>query len=353
MRTPSGTGSGGRPTLEVVAERAGVSRATASRVLRGASNVSAQARDAVLRAADELAYTVNRAARSLVTRRSDSIAFLVAEDEDRLFSDPYVAKILRGAHREIAAAGLQLVFVIASDPADVAQFEQYARSGHVDGVLLISLHGDDRLPQQLEAAGVPTVLNGRPLSGDPSLFYVDSDNVAGGATATQALLDGGRRRIATITGPLDMSAGQDRLAGYRRALQTGGVAADDRMIVTGDFTAEGGARAMTELLDRGVGFDGLFAASDLTALGAIRVLTERGRTVPEEVAVVGFDDVREASLATPPLTTVRQPIEELGTTMARTLLRRLGGTPEAGEAAGDVAERATVLPVELIRRLSA
>lgn len=349
MRTPSGAGSGRRPTLEVVAERAGVSRATASRVLRGASNVSAQARDAVLRAADDLAYTVNRAARSLVTRRSDSIAFLVAEDEDRLFTDPYFLGILRGAHREIAAAGLQLVFVIASDPADVAHFEQYARSGHVDGVLLISLHGDDRLPQQLEAAGVPTVLNGRPLSGDPSLFYVDSDNVAGGTTATQTLLERGRRRIATITGPLDMSAGQDRLAGYRQALREGGVTADDSMIATGDFTVDGGARAMTELLERGVDFDGLFAASDLTALGAMRVLAEQGRRVPEEVAVVGFDDVREARLATPPLTTIRQPLEELGTTMARTLLRRVGNT----SAGADSAERATVLPIELVRRTSA
>ena len=349
MRTPSGTGSAGRPTLEVVAERAGVSRATASRVLRGASNVSAQARDSVLRAADELAYTVNRAARSLVTRRSDSIAFLVAEDEDRLFSDPYFLGILRGAHREIAAAGLQLVFVIARDESDIAQFTQYARSGHVDGVLLISLHGDDRLPQQLESAGVPTVLNGRPLSGDPSLFYVDSDNVAGGMSATRALLDRGRRRIATITGPLDMSAGQDRLAGYRQALQADGLSADDTLVAIGDFTVEGGARAMTELLDRGVDFDGLFAASDLTALGAMQVLAERGRSVPAEVAVVGFDDVREASLAAPPLTTVRQPIEELGTTMARTLLRRLAGEP----AAGGAAERATVLPVELVWRLSA
>ena len=349
MHTPSGAGSGRRPTLEVVAERAGVSRATASRVLRGASNVSAQARDAVLRAADELAYTVNRAARSLVTRRSDSIAFLVAEDEDRLFTDPYFLGILRGAHREIAAAGLQLVFVIASNPDDVAKFEQYARSGHVDGVLLISLHGDDRLPHELEAAGVPTVLNGRPLSGDQSLFYVDSDNVAGGTAATRALLDHGRRRIATITGPLDMSAGQDRLTGYRQALHAGGVAADDRLVVTGDFTVDGGARAMAELLERGVDFDGLFAASDLTALGAMRVLAEQGRTVPGDVAVVGFDDVREARLAAPPLTTVRQPIEELGTTMARTLLRRLGHAA----AAGDGAERATVLPIELVRRISA
>src|SRR5215475_2627470 len=129
------------PTLEVVAARAGVSRATASRVLRGAPNVSEAARAAVLRVADELAYSPNRAARSLVTRRSDSIAFLVAESEDRLFSQPFFLEMLRGAQSEIASAGLQLVFAIVSNPSDARQFEHYASRGHVDGVLLLSLHG--------------------------------------------------------------------------------------------------------------------------------------------------------------------------------------------------------------------
>lgn len=333
-----------RATLEVVAARAGVSRATASRVIRGAPNVSDSARAAVLQAAEEVAYTVNRAARSLATRRSDSVTFLVAENEDRMFTDPYFLGVLRGAHAEIGAAGLQLVFAIASSRADAAQFERYAGGGHVDGVLLISQHGDDGMPQRLEAMGVPTVVNGRPLSGDESIYWVDSDNLAGGRLAGQLLVERGARRIAAITGPLDMAAGQDRLAGCRSALHDAGVELAEHRVVQGDFTFERGARAMAELLTADPGLDAVFAASDRTALGALLTLSRQGRGVPGDVAVVGFDDIREARRSVPPLTTVRQPLDELGRTMAQVLLGRLrGGTPA----------RTTVLPVELTRRETA
>lgn len=334
----------GRPTLEVVADRAGVSRATASRVLRGASNVSDEARERVLAAAAEMSYTVNRAARSLVTRRSDSVAFLVAENEDRLFRDPYFLGILRGAQAEIGAAGMQLVFVVASTPADFEQFERYAGGGHVDGVLLISLHGDDDLPQHLESMGVPTVLNGRPWDEASAIYSVDSDNLAGGRLAAQALLAADYRRIATITGPLDMAVSQDRLTGFRQRLTEAGLPPADDLVAVGDFSVEGGARAMAALLDLDTRPDAVFAASDLTALGAMQTLAERGLRVPDDVAVVGFDDVREALFTTPALTTVRQPIEDLGRTMARVLLARISGAD---------APRTTVLPVELVRRGSA
>jgi DNA-binding LacI/PurR family transcriptional regulator len=333
-----------RPTLEVVAARAGVSRATASRVLRGSSNVSEAAREAVLRAADEMAYTVNHAARSLVTRRSDSIAFLVAEDEERTFRDPYFLGVLRGAQAETAAAGMQLVFVIASTAAETRQFATFVSGGHVDGVLLVSLHGDDRVARHLEGLGVPTVLNGRPFRTDEGLYSVDSDNVAGARTATELLIARGARHCATITGPLDMSVGQDRLAGFRLALQDAGLPAPDAAVAEGDFSVEGGAAAAERLLETMPDLDAVFAASDLMALGAMRVLTGRGRRVPDDIAVVGFDDVREAQLANPPLTTMRQRLSELGRTMTRVLLARIAGE--------DVPVR-TVLPTELVRRQSA
>lgn len=334
----------GRPTLEVVAARAGVSRATASRVLRGSSNVSETARESVLRAADEMAYTVNRAARSLVTRRSDSIAFLVAENEDRMFRDPYFLGVLRGAQAEAASAGMQLVFVIASTIAETEQFRHFVSGGHVDGVLLVSLHGDDQLAQQLEDLGVPTVLNGRPFSAETGLFSVDSDNVAGARAATELLLARGARSLATITGPLDMSVGQDRLTGFRDALRSATRLDRPAATAEGDFSVDGGAAAMARLLDDDPEIDGVFAASDLTALGAMRTLAERGRRVPDDVAVVGFDDVREAQLTTPALSTMRQPLDELGKTMTRVLMTRISGD--------EVAQR-TVLPTELVRRDSA
>jgi DNA-binding LacI/PurR family transcriptional regulator len=333
--------AGHRPTLEVVAARAGVSRATASRVLRGSSNVSEAARTAVLRAADEVSYSVNRAARSLVTRRSDSIAFLVAENEERMFGDPYFLGVLRGAQTAAAAGGMQLVFAIASTEAESTQFIHFAGGGHVDGVLLVSMHGDDELAERLEKHGVPTVLNGRPFRADVDLFSVDADNVGGGRRATELLLGRGSTRVATITGPLDMCAGQDRLTGFEQALAAVGRRG---ALATGDFTVAGGAAAMARLLDEHPDLDGVFAASDLMAIGAIRVLTERGRRVPEDVAVVGFDDVREAQLTTPALSTVRQPLAALGRTMTRVLLARVAGTA--------VPQR-TVLPIQLVRRASA
>ncbi|SOD75158.1 LacI family transcriptional regulator [Jatrophihabitans sp. GAS493] len=332
------------PTLEVVAERAGVSRATASRVLRGATNVSDKAREAVQRAAAEISYRPNLAARALVTKRSDSIAFLVTESGDRLFNDPYFLGMLRGAQTTVAAAGMQLIFIIASTQAEAENFEHYARGGHVDGVLLVSLHGDDQLPQRLEALGVPTVLNGRPISDDESIYYVDSDNIGGGRLATQHLIDRGARRIATITGPMDMTAGLDRLAGYRQAMNDAGLKPLKKHIVPGDFSVEGGAAAMTRLLRDDPTIDGVFAASDLTALGALSVIAANGRSVPNDISVVGFDDIREADLVNPGLTTVRQPLDAMGQSMARKLLERI---------TGQAAERITVLPVSLVPRLSA
>jgi len=332
------------PTLEVVAARAGVSRATASRVLRGAANVSEQSRTAVLTAAQEVSYAPNRAARSLVTGRSDSIAFLVAETEERLFSDPFFLGMLRSAQTAVAASGLQLVFTMSSTEQDQRRFVHYAAGGHVDGVLLLSLHAKDQLPQELEAHGVPTVLSGRPLTGADELYFVDCDNIGGGALATRYLIESGRSTIATISGPLDMCAGVDRLAGYRAAMTEANRQCGPELVADGRFTIAGGAHAMAELLRRRPDVDAVFAASDLTALGAMRAIEASGRRVFDDIAVVGFDDIGDAELARPALTTVRQPISELGTTMTTRLLERIEGKQPI---------RATVLPVELIVRESA
>jgi DNA-binding LacI/PurR family transcriptional regulator len=335
------------PTLEEVAARAGVSRATASRVLRGATNVSPQAHEAVHAAAREISYTPNQAARSLVTGRSDSVAFLVDESQERMFADPFFLNMLRSAQVAVAGAGLQLVFTMTSGREDHERFLAYASGGHVDGVLLLSLHGGDQLPQELERLGVPTVLSGRPPSGSGSLFYVDADNVAGARTATEHLVGTGRRVVATVAGPQDMCAGQDRLIGYRSAIEAAGRAYDEALVVETEFSTRGGYDATLELLRRRPDVDAVFAVSDLAAFGAMRAIEESGRTVgrgPGDVSVVGFDDIVDAAGHRPPLTTVRQPIAELGTMMTARLLERLeGATPP----------RATVLPVELVLRESA
>jgi DNA-binding LacI/PurR family transcriptional regulator len=333
------------PTLEEVAAQAGVSRATASRVLRGDAKVSEHAREVVLAAADEISYVPNLAARTLVTGRSESVAFLVEESEERMFADPFFLGMLRSAQEAVAVAGLQLVFTVMSHPEDQDRFLAYAAGGHVDGVLVMSLHGRDQLPQRLESLGVPTVLSGRPLSGGRRLWYVDADNVGGGELATTHLLDSGRAHVATVTGPLDMCAGQDRLAGYRSAVEASGRPYDESLVSVGDFTPNGGHEATVRLLERRPDVDAIFAASDLAAIGVLRALRESGRRIGADVAVIGFDDIPAAAEQQPPLTTVRQPIGALGTAMTRLLLDRIEG--EQG------LHRRTVLPVELVLRETA
>jgi len=332
----------GPPTLEQVAVLAGVSRATVSRVVNRSPGVSPVVRAQVERAVAKLGYVPNRAARSLVTRRADSVALVVSEPHARFFSEPFFAGMVRGVSAVLAETGVQLLLLIAQDLADRpgdhpdgppdpsghGRLERYVAGGHVDGVLLASVHDDDPLPATLERAGVPAVLVGRP----PGAFqasYVDADNRGGARAAVAHLAARGRRRIATVTGPLDMGVGLDRLDGYRDGLAAAGLAADPGLVEPGDFTEEGGAAATARLLARpGPPVDAVFAASDLMAAGALRALRAAGRRVPEDVAVVGFEDSAVARYAQPPLTTVRQPIEEMGRQAARLLLAKVAG--EAG-----------------------
>jgi DNA-binding LacI/PurR family transcriptional regulator len=287
-----------------VAALAGVSRATAGRVLAGSAGVSEQAREAVLRAAAELSYVTNRAARSLMTRRSDSVAFVVGESEERFFADPHFAQVLRGAHAALASHDVQLVFSILGGEDDRERFERFARGGHVDGVILLSLHGDDPLPRRLMDAHVPVVLSGRPYRPVEGLPYVDADNTGGARAAVELLADRGRKRIATITGPLDMPVAIDRRDGFHAGLAARGLRG--RGSADGDFSVAGGKSAMEELLAADPGIDAVFAANDLMAFGAIQALAEAGRRVPDDVAVVGFDDSPLAASVHPALTTARR-----------------------------------------------
>jgi DNA-binding LacI/PurR family transcriptional regulator len=327
--TPSPPGKGAPPTLEQVAALAGVSRATVSRVVNGSPKVSPEVRAQVERAVAKLGYVPNRAARSLVTRRAGSVALVVSEPHARFYSEPFFAGMVRGVSAVLAETGVQLLLLIAQDLPDRDRLERYVVGGHVDGVLLASLHGDDPLPATLDRAGVPAVLVGRPAGPFPA-SWVDADNRGGARAAVAHLAARGRRRIATVSGPLDMGVGLDRLDGYRDGLAAAGLAADPGLVEPGDFTEEGGAAATARLLGRpGPPVDAIFAASDLMAAGALRALRAAGRRVPEDVAVVGFEDSAVARYAQPPLTTVRQPIEEMGRQATRLLLATM-----AGEAAG-------------------
>ena len=329
-------------TLEEVARIAGVSRATVSRVVNGNPRVNHETRRTVEKAVERLGYIPNPAARSLVTRRSDSIALVIAEPTGRLFVDPYFPRLLRGVGAELASHQLQLVLLMPANERDEQRVERYLASGHVDGALLVSLHGDDPLPEHLARRGIPVVVGARPPHG-AAVSFVDVDNVQGARSAVEHLLDTGRQTVATIAGPSDMSPGIDRLEGYRQALRAAGREPDPQLEAIGDFSDVSGEKQMRRILDARPDVDGVFAASDLMAIGAIRALRAAGRRIPEDVGVVGYDD-SIARTVDPPLTSVRQPVEEMGREMTRLLVQAI-------EEGGSVPKR-VVLGTDLIVRQS-
>jgi DNA-binding LacI/PurR family transcriptional regulator len=318
-----------------------VGRGTVSRVINGSSKVSEKARDAVLLAIEELGYVPNRAARTLVTNRTDTIALVVSESEQRVFDEPYFAGLIRGIGSALSETGLQLILTMAQNRQEHDRLEGYLTGQHVDGVLLTSVHGADPLPGRLEELGVPTVLGGRPVALNP-YSYVDMDNRAGARQAVKYLVSKGRTRIATIAGPQDMGVGVDRLAGYRDALLATGMT---ELVSYGDFSEESGEAAMRELLERHPGLDAVFTASDPMAAGALRVLRERGRSVPGDVAVIGFEDSKVALHTDPPLTSVHQPTEAMGRQMVKLLIARINGEP--------VEQPVVILDTHLVIRASA
>jgi DNA-binding LacI/PurR family transcriptional regulator len=314
--------AGGTPTLEQVAALAGVSRATVSRVVNGSPKVLPDTVAAVEQAIGQLGYVPNRAARALVTRRTDSVALVMPEPDSRVFSDPFFAGILRGVSRTLAPTSSQLVLLIEPAEGDDQRLLRYLRGGHVDGAIIVSHHGRDNVLQELAQLPLPIVFSARPIGVEVPVASVDVDNVAGARTAVEYLLSKGRKRIGIIAGPLDMTAGLDRLTGYREVVAEAGIA---EAVVFGDFTAEGGEQATVQLLDEHPDLDGIFVANDLMATATLRVLSQRGRRVPDDVSVVGFDDSVVATTTTPQLTTVRQPVEKLGSRLAELLLAKVGG----------------------------
>ncbi|MCR2808227.1 MULTISPECIES: LacI family DNA-binding transcriptional regulator [unclassified Microbacterium] len=308
-------------TIEEVAAAAGVSRSTVSRVVNGSTAVSPKALTAVQRAIAELNYVPNRAARSLASRQTHAIALVVPEDTTRFFGDPFFAAIVSGINARLSRSDYVLnLFIASDDPGD--KTTSYVRSGSVDGAFVVSHHTSDLFIDRI-AAAVPVVYGGRPVRERERSYYVDVDNVNGGRTATAHLIGRGHRRIGTITGPLTMPAGIDRLEGYRQAMAEAGL--PEGIVEEGNFTADGGSAAMARILAQGDLPDALFVASDLMARGVLARLGLAGIRVPDDIAIVGFDDSPVATSVSPQLTTVRQPSFAQGQRMADMLLDLLAG----------------------------
>jgi DNA-binding LacI/PurR family transcriptional regulator len=303
--------------------------------------VTPETRRVVEKAIRRLAYVPNRAARSLVTRRTDSVGLVIPEPTTKLFGDPFFPRLIRGINAVLGEADQLLVLLTPQSAHDEEQLGRYLLSGHLDGALLVSLHGADPLPGLLAERGIPVVVGGRPTRGIP-VDVVDVDNVQGALQAVRHLIALGRRRIVTVTGPLDMTPAQDRLTGYRSALEEAGIDHDPTLELAGDFEQTAAREAVERFIAAGGRFDAVFAASDAMALGALSAIRRADLRVPQDIAVVGYDDSALALSSDPPLSSVRQPIEEMGREMARAMLAQLGAPRQVA--------RSVVLATELIVR---
>lgn len=329
-------------TIRQVAAAAGVSRATASRVINGSPLASEHARQAVEAAIAELGFTPSPAARSLALGRTNSVALVLPEPNARVLTDPFFSQVILGLSAELDTTDLQMVLLLARDGQRTERIDRYLAGRHVDGAVIASHHRDDTLNQRLIDSGLPCVFLGRPLA-VTGAYYVDMDNVNGARLATEHLIGLGRRRIATIAGPQDMTAGIDRLEAWRAAVLAAGLS--DADVAYGDFTQAAGAAAMRELLARSPDVDAVFAASDLMAAGALTVLADHGRSVPDDVAVFGFDDFPIADTTKPPLSTVAHPVQAMTAHAGRVLLALLSGE--------DVDPDPVIYPPQLVLRSSA
>jgi DNA-binding LacI/PurR family transcriptional regulator len=312
-----------RPTIEDVARLAGVSRGTVSRVINGGRNVRPVVADTVNAAIDALGYSVNQAARNLARGHTGSIAFVISEREERLFEDPNFGLFVRVFSRQLRQNGRHLLMTTAQDEEEENFLGDYLTVGHVDGALLALTHEREPLLGQLLLNRLPLVVLGKPLGFEEAFSWVAIDDEKAAFTVVSYLAArAGGGPIGTVTGPTHTSSGRERFDGYRRAL--GGKFRPD-LVASGDWSLRSGREGTEQLLAREPGLRGLFVASDLMAVGAIGALRDAGRRIPEDVAVVGFDDSAAATMVEPALTTMRNPIEQTALEALRILDDQIAG----------------------------
>jgi len=334
-----------RPTQRQIAEEVGVSRTTVSLVLNNVPGVriSSGTRQRIVEVARRLNYYPDAAARTLVSGRTQTIGFVLCQSPDRIFADAFLPEVLRGVGDAVQESGFRVLVHSVEDVIAPDAYVGLVREKQTDGIILSGPRSDDRQLARLRAEGFPIVLLGQ-LSGSDFPF-VDVDNVGAAKQAVNHLLELGHRRIGMITNaPLTYTAARDRLTGYRQVLEEAGVTYEQELVRYGDFREESGFHAMRQLLSLAEPPTAVFVASDLVAFGALVAIKEQGLRVPDDVSLVGFDDVRLAHYVDPPLTTVRLPAYGLGY-QAATLLTQLIGT-------GSVGAQQILLQTELVVRES-
>jgi LacI family transcriptional regulator len=345
---------GGRTTIRELAKLSGVSVGTVSRALNGYPDVASETRARILRLATELEYTPAAAARTLVTQRSHVVGvFLETGGDHPDLQHPFFHEVMDGLKQAVGEGGYDLLWFAAQRPGNGFVDQSYlnrCRHHDVDGVVLMGVYSEDPEVRRLVRSEVPCV--GVDVDLGAEAVLVASDNVAGARMAVEHLYGLGHRRIATITGLIETRPCIDRLRGYRSAIQALRLAYRDEYVVYGDYYVESGSDALQQLLALDEPPTGLVVQSDLMAVGAIRAATAAGLRVPDDLSVVGFDDMSMAPHMRPSLTTIRQDKARLGREAAAALLRQIERSPEQPEPAlqPEPQPPTVTLPVELVVR---
>ncbi len=328
-------------TLEDIADKCGVSRSTVSRVINGDSNVSDRTRQTVLEVIQKYNFQPNMAARGLAKGHTGILGLVIPKGVQAIFEEPFFALLIRGVTTRCNAMDYSVMMWLAEPDYERRMISKILYNGLVDGVIVASMLLDDSIIDNLRQNKLPFILIGRhPVYNE--LSFMDVDNRGGAYQAVQHILRSGRRRVATITGLQNMIAGIHRYQGYVDALQDHDLPILPELVVESDFTDAGGYTSMQALLPHQP--DAVFVASDTMALAAIQAIQEHGLRVPEDIAVVGFDDIPEANRMKPTLTTVRQPISRIGAAAAETLIDVI--------QTGSTIPRQMVFPAELVIRHS-
>ncbi len=334
-----------RVTSHQVAEHAGVSRTTVSFVLNEveSAQISPETRQRVLQAARELGYVPDAAARSLASGQTRTLGLVICQPPDHILIDAYLPQVLYGVSEVTREQGFRVLVESVEDVSRPDAYIDLVRAKHIDGILLHGPRSDDSQLPILAADGFPIVCLGR-FDGAP-VYFVDANNQGAAACATQHLVSLGHQRIACITNSSPEYIGAaERLSGYCQALQAAGLPYDESLVCYGDFDPESGYRAMQSLLEVQPLPSAVFIASDVVALGAMAAIHQHGLRIPQDVALVSFDDVPLARYMLPPLTTIRMPAVEQGRRGAHMLISLINGEAPP--------ERQVFLETELVVRRS-
>jgi len=316
-------------TIQHIAELAEVSRSTVSRVLNDHPSVRPEVRDRVLQVIGEQGYAPQAAARSLASKRTNTLGLLIPRSAAVIFSDPFFGQIIQGMTEASSKRGYFMLLSMVTAEMERDFYMRVLRSRSVDGLLMVSSDIDDPILPLLIKDNLPLMMIGNHPYLNP-VNWIDSENREGARTATNHLVGLGHRRIAAITGFLQMSSAIDRFNGYKQALLEANIPVTAELIEHGDYTQESGYLAMQKLLTVTPRPTAIFSANDMMAMGALRAIHEAGLRVPADIAIVGFDDIPMAPFANPPLTTMRQPIAEMGALAANTLIDQLENLAEPG-----------------------